>query len=403
MIQPAAGDLAVDGVDPHRDVGDQHRRLARRTAERIRDGRLGILRLELPRTAWALGQLPLVAVQDLQVGVAPLRRCWRPHDLQAAGDGVAGLAGRERALPAEALLLDRGTFRLRTHQVAVAGAVGLAERVTTDDQRRGLLVVHRHPAERLADVDGGSQRIRLAFGAFGIHVDQAHRGGAVAFLEFPRTGVALVGAEPLLFLAEDDLFRLPEVGAAERETERLEAGRFQCGVAGEHQQVGPRDLVAVLLLDRPQQAAGLVQVGVIGPAVERGEALHALSCATASVVDAIGARGVPGQPDHQAGVAAVVGGPPVLRSGYRRDDVGLERVDVELVELRRVVEVVTERIALGRVRVQHRHVDLLGPPVLILERSAGLGRRRCDGRILALAVARSRCFRGRWAAVGCIR
>ena len=232
---------------------------------------------------------------------------------------------RERALPAQPLLLDRGAFGLRTDEVAVAGAVGLAERVAADDQRRGLLVVHRHPAERLADVDGGGQRIRLAFRAFGIDVDQAHGGGAVALRELPRggigAGIALVGAEPLLLLAEDDLFRLPEVGTAEGEAERLEARRFQCGVAGEHQQVGPRDLAAVLLLDRPQQTARLVQVGVIGPAVERGEALHALPRATATVEDAVGARGVPGQPDHQAGVAAVVGGPPVLRSGYRRDHV----------------------------------------------------------------------------------
>ena len=34
-----------------------------------------------------------------------------------------------------------------------ARAVGLAEGVAADDQRGGLLVVHRHPAERLSDVD----------------------------------------------------------------------------------------------------------------------------------------------------------------------------------------------------------------------------------------------------------
>ena len=42
----------------------------------------------------------------------------------------------------------------------------------------GLLVVHRHPAERLANIAGCQQRIRIALRAFGIHVDQAHRGGA---------------------------------------------------------------------------------------------------------------------------------------------------------------------------------------------------------------------------------
>ncbi len=337
MVQPAPGDRPVDGIDAHRDVGDQHRRLARRATERIRDDRLGVLRLELVRAAGALRQLPLVAVQDLQVGVAPLRRRGRPHDLEPAGDGVAGVAGTEGALPAKTLLLDRRTLGLGADVVGTR-TVGLAEGVTADDQRRGLLVVHRHPAERLADVDRGGQRIRLAFWAFGIDVDEAHGGGAVALLELPRGGVgarvALVGAQPLFFLAEDDLFRLPEVGAAEGESERLEVGRLERAVAGEHEQVGPGDLAAVLLLDRPQQAAGLVEVGVVGPAVQRSEPLHALARATASVEGAVGARGVPAQPDHQACVAAVVGGPPVLRGGDRRDHVGLEGLDVELRELR---------------------------------------------------------------------
>ena len=105
--------------------------------------------------------------------------------------------------------------------------MGLAEGVATDDQRGGLLVVHRHPAERLADVVGGGERIRLAFGPFGIDVDQAHGGRAVALREVALAGVALVGAHPLFFFAEDDLFGLPEVGAAEGEPERLEARRLQ--------------------------------------------------------------------------------------------------------------------------------------------------------------------------------
>jgi hypothetical protein len=46
-------------------------------------------------------------------------------------------------------------------------------------------------------------------------------------------------------------------------------------VAGEDHQVGPGDLVAVFLLDRPQQAARLVEVAVVRPAVERRKALRA--------------------------------------------------------------------------------------------------------------------------------
>ena len=41
---------------------------------------------------------------------------------------------------------------LRADQRRIAGAVGLAEGVAAGDQRDGLLVVHRHAEERLADV-----------------------------------------------------------------------------------------------------------------------------------------------------------------------------------------------------------------------------------------------------------
>lgn len=46
-------------------------------------------------------------------------------------------------------------------------------------------------------------------------------------------------------------------------------------IASEEDQVRPRDLVAVLLLDRPQEATGLVERDVVGPAVEGSEALLA--------------------------------------------------------------------------------------------------------------------------------
>ena len=153
--------------------------------------------------------------------------------------------------------------------------------------------------------------------------------------EVTLAGVALVGAEPFVLFAEEGLFGLPDVFAAEREAECLEAHRVQGAVAGEDDQVGPRDLVAVLLLDRPQQPARLVQAHVVRPAVERGEPLHALAAAAAAVLNAVGAGGVPAHPDEQAAVVAVVGGPPVLGGGHHRDHVRLEGVDVELGELRR--------------------------------------------------------------------
>ena len=135
----------------------------------------------------------------------------------------------------------------------------LAEAVTADDECGGLFVVHCHPGERLTDVYCRGDWIRLAFGAFRIHIDQTHRGRAVRLREIALARVAFVGAQPFALFAEENLFGLPDVLAAEGEAEGLEPHRLQGGVAGEEQQVRPGDLVAVLLLDRPQQPTRLVQ------------------------------------------------------------------------------------------------------------------------------------------------
>ena len=182
----------------------------------------------------------------------------------------------KRVLPAEALLIEGRGLGLGPDVLGRGRrAVRFAERVAADDQRRGLLVVHRHAAERFPDVAGGGQRIGLAVRALRVHVDQAHLHGAERPGELAVAAVALV-AEPGVLRSPEDLFRLPDVGPPEAEAERLEAHGLQGDVTGEHQQVGPGDLLPVLLLDRPQQAARLVEVGVVGPAVQRREALRPL-------------------------------------------------------------------------------------------------------------------------------
>src|SRR5579863_2058722 len=103
---------------------------------RIRHGTRAraILRPPLMRTGWALGQFPFVAEQVREEVVAPLRRRRGPNHFQAAADRVATLARAKLALPAEALLLDAGGFRLRTHQCRIASAVGLAKGVPAGNQ-----------------------------------------------------------------------------------------------------------------------------------------------------------------------------------------------------------------------------------------------------------------------------
>src|SRR5207237_8150647 len=106
--------------------------------------------------------------------------------------------------------------------------------------------------------------------------------------EFPVTAVALVAQPGGLRAPVDVLLTLPGVYSAAGEAERLEAHRVQGDVAGEDHQVGPGDLPAVLLLDRPHQPPGLVQADVVRPAVERREALLAGAGTAAAVADPVG-------------------------------------------------------------------------------------------------------------------
>src|SRR6202035_1078800 len=115
--------------------------------------------------------------------------------------------------------------------------------------------------------------------------------------------------QPRVLRAPEDLIGLPDVLSPEAEAERVEAHRFHRHVARVHEEVGPGDLAAVLLLDGPEQPARLVEARVVGPAVERCEALRAAAATAASVGDAVGAGGMPAHPDEQRSVMAVVGRP----------------------------------------------------------------------------------------------
>src|SRR5215217_2493833 len=164
--------------------------------------------------------------------------------------------------------------------------MALAEGVAADDERKGLLVVHGHAAEGLPDVGGGRQRIRVAVGPLRVHVDQPHLHGAEGAGELPLAAVALI-PEPGVLGTPEDLLGLPDVLAPEAEAEGLEPHRLQGAVAGEDEQIRPRELPAVLLLDGPEQPARLVEARVVGPAVEGGEALRTAAAAAPAVGDAV--------------------------------------------------------------------------------------------------------------------
>jgi hypothetical protein len=203
---------------------------------------------------------------------------------------------------------------------------------------------------------------------------------AKGVLELAIAAVALV-TQPGALRAPVDLFRLPHIGAAGAEPERGEAHGLEGDVAGQDHQVGPGDLLPVLLLDRPEQPAGLVEVAVVGPAVEGGEALHAGAGAAAAVLDAVGAGGVPGHADEQTPVVAPVGRPPGLRVGHQGAQIGLQGREVEGGKGVGVAKASAHGVPLGGVLVEDLEVELVGPPVTV---RAGAGRRSVE-RALAFS------------------
>src|SRR5262249_33231170 len=285
--------------------------------------------------------------------------------LQPAGNRSGAFAAAKAVLPAEALLLEAGPLWFGTDVAICWGStMSLADRVAAHDERKGLLVIHRHAAERFANVLCCSKRIRVEARPLRVHVDQAHVIGAERPLDLPVAGVALV-SKPRVLRAPEDLVGLPEVLPPEAEAERLEAHRLISTVAGEDDQIGPGDLVAVLLLDRPEQSTRFVEVRVVGPAAEGSKALHAAAATAPAVGDAVRARGMPRHPDEERPVVAVVGRPPVLRRLHHLLDVFLHGLHVTFLELLRVVEILAHRIGQGRVRVENCEVELIRPPVLV--------------------------------------
>src|SRR5262244_2677761 len=104
------------GRSAARSFRKQGRHMLLRLVVGVRDRGGSAFRLPLIGAGWALRQLPFIVEQVFEEVIAPLRRRLRPGDLRAAGDGIGAETRAEFALPAEALLLDQGTFRLRAHQ-----------------------------------------------------------------------------------------------------------------------------------------------------------------------------------------------------------------------------------------------------------------------------------------------
>src|SRR5580704_14856657 len=216
------------------------------------------------RAGRTLRQFPFVAEQVGEEVVAPLRRRRGPDHFQTATDRVTTMTFAKFIFPSEALILDFGAFWLVAYILSGnTRAMGFAEGVTTSDECNCFFVIHSHAGKSLSDIPCRGKRIRLSIRPFRIHIDQTYLHGSERILKITVAAVTLV-RQPLAFRPpENVLFGLPDVLAPAAKTERLKAHRLEGDVACENHEIGPGDFPAILLLDRPQQPARLVEVHVV--------------------------------------------------------------------------------------------------------------------------------------------
>ena len=268
--------------------------------------------------------------QLVKVAVVPLRGMGGPGAFQAAADGVAAYATAHVVDPAQALIAQIGGLGHGAQVLHFAIAMGLANGMAASGQGHGLFVIHGHAGKGEPHILRGTQRVGLAAHAFGVDVNQPHLNrGQRVFQGFAAFAFVAGRRQPLGFRAPIDVeLGVPDVLAPQRKTVARKPHRLVGHGARQHDQVGPADVLAILLFKRPQQAARLVQAHVVGPGVERGEALVARAGAATAVGDAVGTRGMPGHANHQAAVMPPVGRPPVLAVGHKGGQVFFQRAEV---------------------------------------------------------------------------
>ena len=372
-----AGDRLIRRVHTHRHVGGcHHRRVGFGWIVCIRHSAFAANCGPLVCACGGFGQLPFVAKQSVEIAHIPLR--WRriPRAFDTRCDRVVALAGAVTVLPAQAHLMDGGSFGFSPNQLRVAVTVCLTKGVTTGDKRHCFRIIHTHAGKGVADVKGGLQRVRIAVWAFWVHVDQTHLHSSERVFEITLTGIAAVLTtgffEPDVFGSPVNVFlRRPCVRTTTAETKCLVTHGFHRDVPGQQEQVGPRNGVAVLLLDRPQKAAGFIKVAVVRPGIQGCEPLLTGIAATTTIRSSVGASGVPGHAYKERAVMAVVRGPPVLAVSHQRNKVGLQRRIVELFEGLSIINHAAEWVELRVVLVQHLQVQLIWPPFAVGPRFVG--------------------------------
>ena len=256
IFQEMPRDLLIGRIHPQGKVGDQHERVihfVRVVRIRHGPGPGSILGLVLPGSCRALGQLPFVSKEVFQVFVTPLDGGIRPGTLQPAGNGVGTFTCAKITLPAHALLLDRCSCRFRFQVLSIAGrTVGLPEGMPSGNQRNGLVVIHGHPSECLTDVMGGSHRIRVCVGSFGVHVNEPHMGSPHLLFELSAFAVPVLVSKPFSFRTPVNvLLGLIDILTPSCKSVHGQPHGLVGDIPGQDQQVCPGEFPAVFLLDGP--------------------------------------------------------------------------------------------------------------------------------------------------------
>ncbi len=270
--------------------------------------------------------------------VAPLRRRLRPGHFEPRTDRVSTQTRAETTLPPQSLFLNACGLRLSAHLARRPGAVRLAKAMSTGNQRHRLLIVHCHARKGLANVARRGHRIGIAIGAFRVHVDQAHLHRSQRIRQLAIAAVALVAQPRRLRTPIRIKLRLPNIRAPAAEAKRLEAHRLERHVPGQDDQICPRNLLSVLLFDRPQQPPRLVQIHVVRPAVQWRKTLRPAARAATPIGNAVGAGGVPCHADEQPSVVPEVSGPPRLRIGHQCAQILDHRIEIQSLEFLGVVK-----------------------------------------------------------------
>ena len=155
---------------------------------------------------------------------------------------------------------------------------------------------------------------------------------------------------------------LPDIRAATAKTQGLETHGIHGHIACQNEQVSPRELAAIFLLDRPEQAARFIEVAVVRPTVERGKALRARARAASAIADAVGSGGMPCHAYEKGAVVAIVGGPPVLRISHQGGEVFHHGIQIEGFEFTGVIKIRRHRAGHIGLLMQDAQLELLGPP-----------------------------------------